>query len=119
MKAEEKDRILSTTKWIGVKRHEDDEGLTWEERYKILHDHHVAETTFLVDKVRELTETILTVEELTELAMHEFGVTWPQTESRLFFGVESVTLQQVFDFVETLADIQNTRRGDVDGTSRD
>lgn len=51
---EEKNIILNTYKWIKVPRYVDDETLSWEERYKRLNDHHIQETTFLIEKVREL-----------------------------------------------------------------
>jgi len=51
---EEKEAILNTYKWIKVKRYKDDESLSWEERYKRLNEHHIDETTFLINKVREL-----------------------------------------------------------------
>lgn len=40
--------------WIKVKRYVDDESLTWEERYKRLMQHHIEETTFLIDEVNKL-----------------------------------------------------------------
>lgn len=40
--------------WIKVKRYVDDESLTWEERYKRLMEHHIEETTFLIDEVNKL-----------------------------------------------------------------
>jgi hypothetical protein len=46
--------ILSSYKWIKVKRYEDDTTLSWEERYKRLLDHHEKETKFLIQKVREM-----------------------------------------------------------------
>jgi hypothetical protein len=41
-------------RWIKVPRYVMDESKTWEERYRQLEEHHVRETTFLIDKVREL-----------------------------------------------------------------
>jgi hypothetical protein len=43
-------------KWIKVPRYRDDSSLSWEERYKLLDDHHVKETSFLIAKIRELSE---------------------------------------------------------------
>jgi hypothetical protein len=40
--------------WIKVKKYKIDESLTWEERYKQLEAHHIAETSFLIDEVRKL-----------------------------------------------------------------
>ncbi|PTR00892.1 hypothetical protein C8P68_101121 [Mucilaginibacter yixingensis] len=53
-----KDEILNSYKWIKVPRYVDDESLTWEERYKRLDEHHVRETTFLVEKIRELAKLL-------------------------------------------------------------
>jgi hypothetical protein len=41
-------------KWIEVKHHKVDPNKSWEENYKDLEKHHVEETTFLIEKVREL-----------------------------------------------------------------
>lgn len=40
--------------WIKVPKYEMDESLTWEERYRQLEKHHTAETTFLIDLIREI-----------------------------------------------------------------
>lgn len=56
MNDEEKNEILNTFKWIKVKRFKDDESKTWEERYKDLEKHHVEETQFLIDKIREIVK---------------------------------------------------------------
>lgn len=55
-KREEYDEILNTYKWIKVPKYVDDDSLSWEERYKRLDEHHIKETTFLIDKVRELVK---------------------------------------------------------------
>ena len=44
--------------WIKVKRYVMDESLTWEQRYRQLEQHHLEETTFLIDKVRELASRL-------------------------------------------------------------
>ncbi len=54
MNNEDKNEILNTFKWIKVKKFKDDETKTWEERYKDLEKHHVEETQFLIDKIREI-----------------------------------------------------------------
>jgi len=54
MDTAEKEIILNTYKWIKVPRYKDDSTLSWEERYKKLEEHHIEETQFLIDKVREL-----------------------------------------------------------------
>jgi hypothetical protein len=42
--------------WIKVARHRDDPDLSWEERFRILEKHHLAETEFLIDEVRRLAK---------------------------------------------------------------
>jgi len=59
MTEEEKIEILETYKWIKIKKYEDDDSLTWEERYKRLEEHHQKETTFLIHKIRELVKEII------------------------------------------------------------
>jgi hypothetical protein len=44
--------------WIKVPKYRLDETKTWEERYADLERHHVQETTFLIDKVRELAAKV-------------------------------------------------------------
>ena len=44
--------------WIKVKRFHDDPTRSWEERYHALEKHHLEETTFLIDKVRELARAL-------------------------------------------------------------
>jgi len=43
--------------WIKVKRYKMDESLSWEERYKQLEQHHIEETTFLIDEIRKLDKS--------------------------------------------------------------
>jgi hypothetical protein len=50
--------------WIKVPRYRDDPAKSWEERYRALEEHHVAETTFLIDKVRELARRIAELDRL-------------------------------------------------------
>lgn len=45
-------------KWIKVKRYVDDPSLSWEERYKRLEEHHMKETTFLIEEVRNLARRL-------------------------------------------------------------
>ena len=49
--------------WIKVKRYSMDATKSWEERYRELDAHHIAETTFLIEKVRELASRIQNYEE--------------------------------------------------------
>ena len=58
MSTEEKQEILDTYKWIKVKKYKDDESLSYEERYSRLEQHHIEETTFLIDKIREIVKEI-------------------------------------------------------------
>ncbi len=51
---EERKEILETYKWIKVKKYVMDETVSWEERYKKLEEHHVDETNFLINKIREI-----------------------------------------------------------------
>ena len=52
----EKQEILNTYKWIKVPKYVDDESLSLEERLKKLQDHHIIETSFLIDKIRTLVK---------------------------------------------------------------
>ena len=54
MDSTEKELILNTYQWIKVPRYKDDPTLGWEERFRKLQEHHIQETQFLIDKVREL-----------------------------------------------------------------
>lgn len=58
MSKEEKQEILDTYKWIKVKKYVDDENLSYEERYRRLEQHHIEETTFLINKIREIVKDI-------------------------------------------------------------
>jgi hypothetical protein len=53
---EEKKEILETYKWIKVKKYVIDENLSWENRYKKLNEHHIEETNFLINKIREMVK---------------------------------------------------------------
>ena len=54
MTKEEREEILTTYKWINVKRFDPLKYPTLEERYNALVDHHEKETMFLINKVREV-----------------------------------------------------------------
>lgn len=54
----EKKIILETYKWIKVKKYVYDEKLSWEEKYKKLEEHHIQETTFLINKIRDIVRNI-------------------------------------------------------------
>lgn len=52
------DEILNSYKWIKVKRFNPDNYSTLEDKYKAFEEHHIEETSFLIDKVRELAKII-------------------------------------------------------------
>ncbi len=56
MDKEERQEILDTYKWIKVKKYVDDDTLSYEERYQRLEQHHIEETTFLINKIREIVK---------------------------------------------------------------
>lgn len=45
-------------KWIKVKQFKFDPKKSWEENYKTLEKHHVEETNFLIDKIKELVNLL-------------------------------------------------------------
>lgn len=45
-------------KWIEVKKYKMNLDLSWEKRYHELEEHHIEETTFLINKVRELANAL-------------------------------------------------------------
>ena len=53
----EKQEILNSYKWIKVPKYVEDESLSFEERFRRLQEHHIKETTFLIDKIRELIKS--------------------------------------------------------------
>ncbi len=55
---EEKREILETYKWIKVKKYVMDENLSWEERYKKLDEHHIEETNFLINRLRDIVKEL-------------------------------------------------------------
>jgi hypothetical protein len=58
MEQAEKKQILETYSWIKVKAHRDDPTKSWEERYRDLEKHHLAETQFLINKIREIVAQV-------------------------------------------------------------
>ena len=44
--------------WIKVPRYKMNEKLDWPARYRELNDHHIQETTFLIEEVRSLAEQL-------------------------------------------------------------
>lgn len=51
-------------KWIKVKQFKFDNSKSWEENYKELEKHHIEETTFLIDEVRNLSRCSSAEEQL-------------------------------------------------------
>lgn len=51
-------------KWIKVKQFKFDPNKSWEENYKALEKHHIEETTFLIEMVRQLDKKPTTVVEV-------------------------------------------------------
>ena len=49
-------------RWIKVPKYTMDESKSWQERYLQLEQHHIRETTFPIDKVRELAGVIAQLE---------------------------------------------------------
>jgi hypothetical protein len=58
MDIKEIEEILETYKWIKVKKYVEDKSLSFEERYRLLEKHHVEETSFLINKIREIVKDI-------------------------------------------------------------
>lgn len=58
LREKDKKEILESYKWIKVKKYKDDDTLSWEERYKLLEQHHIEETNFLIDKIRKIVSNI-------------------------------------------------------------
>lgn len=56
----DKEEILNSYKWIKVPKYVDDDTLSWEERYNRLNEHHIKETTFLIEKIRDVIKESLT-----------------------------------------------------------
>ncbi|MBX9790826.1 MAG: hypothetical protein K2Y37_18055 [Pirellulales bacterium] len=52
--------------WIKVPKYVMDETLSWEDRYQALEAHHVRETTFLINKVRELAAELANLRAVVE-----------------------------------------------------
>jgi hypothetical protein len=50
----DKKTILETLSWIKVAQYRDDPSKSWEERFRELEKHHVAETEFLIKKIRAI-----------------------------------------------------------------
>ena len=56
----EREEILNSYTWIKVPRYYEkdpnDETINWKEEYQKLNEHHIKETNFLINKVRELIQ---------------------------------------------------------------
>jgi len=108
MRKTEKELILNTYRWIKVKKFVDDESLSWEERFKALEKHHIEETTFLINKIREIVNQDDTHEKL-EVEMDALG----ELEHKTFWTFENdepvmKTVVLFSDVVKSINDRQNT-----------
>ena len=65
MKEDEKKEILESYKWIKVKPYKMNAELSWESRYKELEEHHVKETTFLIEKIRSMVDNFIHLDSTT------------------------------------------------------
>lgn len=63
MKALSKNEVLNTYNWIRVKRFEDDDKLPVADRLERLRLHHEAETTFLINLIRDIVDGKVVVNE--------------------------------------------------------
>lgn len=52
------EEILNSYKWIKVKKFNPDDYSSLEDKYDAFEKHHIEETSFLIDKVRELAKII-------------------------------------------------------------
>jgi hypothetical protein len=76
--------------WIKVKRYKMDESLSWEERYKQLEQHHIEETQFLIDEVRNLA----TFSEGLMKTIHALdGITKPEPLQCPICGFDNVCMK--------------------------
>ncbi len=73
---------FSDYKWIKVKRWQDDESKTLQERFDSLQKHHLEETTFLIEKVRELAK-IIDTDGLTRLLYFLDRLEWNKIDFSL------------------------------------
>ena len=44
--------------WVKVKRYTPDENTTWQQRFEALQEHHIKETSFLIEEVRKLAKEL-------------------------------------------------------------
>lgn len=56
--------ILESYRWIKVKAFKPENYPAWEEKYQALEQHHLAETQFLINKVRALAQKVYELENL-------------------------------------------------------
>jgi hypothetical protein len=56
--------ILNSYHWIKIKAFKPENYSTWEEKYQALEQHHLAETEFLIAKIRELAQKNYEIENL-------------------------------------------------------
>jgi hypothetical protein len=109
--------------WIKVRRHTDDPSLSWEERYRRLERHHEAETTFLINKVRDIgnpTEIETLVATTSHPAGFQVGMfggaisTYRLEDGRYVVDIEGapgkIEQQHIFDNPEEAAQFFTTTR---------
>lgn len=63
MKVLSKHDVLNTYNWIKVKRFEDDTKLSDADRLALLKSHHEAETTFLINLIRDIIDGKVVINE--------------------------------------------------------
>lgn len=67
-------------KWIKVKRFKLDQDATWKNNFVSLEEHHLKETTFLIDEVRKLAAMVDERDKrIEELAKNQKDL-WPPEE---------------------------------------
>ena len=59
MNKEQLEEIIDTYKWIKVKGFKESDYDNWKDGFDALNDHHIKETTFLIEKCRELAKELL------------------------------------------------------------
>ena len=91
--------LYSDYKWIKVKRYTMDESKSWEERYKDLDEHHLKETTFLINEVRFLAKKLDDVS-TSETKLNKSAI-WQDRLRSLFvmWFCFSIFLCMIYDWV--------------------
>ena len=58
MTAKNKEEILNSYRWIKVKRFKPEDYETFEDKYNALNEHHIEETNFLIEKIRDIVRDL-------------------------------------------------------------